>query len=811
MAAGKVAHHVGSTCRNLHGVAEDHRLPAAGSLVGECRGGELGAGAGPQGSDVGAAVAEALVELHADDRAGLGRAEPHADIDEPVVPVGENGRHFRWRKQAGQLRRRDRDVDAGSGRFEVDAVVDRARLDVVGAAGKRRERVAPILEAACTAPGGAAIRRHFDHGHQAAAAVGCRAADDNRLSRGVAAARCRRRHHADRCGMVGGLRGRHKARHQGGWLDAHFGEQVDHRLLDVRVGRRCLVVVVGIETPRPVDRACAEDEGAARRAIHGQGVGGGARTRRVAVVEQKRVHVNRRRRQVDQASRPRAVVEVGIPLIAKKVLLQRVDLSGLEIGHRRIAPEAEIGHVVWNGDGVETVGIDGEDGSRQPVLRLSGPEFGIAPCRRGVARIGIRVVPAFLVGHHRLVGRTSAVDARFPTHLPIDFVAAQEGEVDAGVARGLYVVALLRRPVLVVADRHEDLAVQQLRAGTVGVDAGDVVDVVAVLLEPADRRIFDGEDEVLRASREAAVTRDDRAVVADGARASGVAGRIDTAIEIVAAPPVIGLPGRVRSLESDVARRFVVAHDEGDHVGPARTVETGQLGDIDARYRIRRNIPGCRDRPVAGVDQLADRVEQRIGLDLRAGQRLVDGGDLAGAVAAIVAQTVDIDAIVGRVGVDLEVDPLAVIERKLDGEAFDRRIGGVDQPLAFRRALLLVFQHDRVGWAAQRGDAGAGTAGRGYVQILRVERRKTAADRRRVGRVVILQDTRRITRRLAVRCGRTANADRAYRAGAPRAGSACHRGTRRAPVRIPAGNRGDGRTVEYRGGRCVGRCAGALR
>ncbi len=42
---------------------------------------------------------------------------------------------------------------------------------------------------------------------------------------------------------------RHQAGHQRSGLDAHFGEQVHHRLLDVRIGWRRFVVVVGIEAP----------------------------------------------------------------------------------------------------------------------------------------------------------------------------------------------------------------------------------------------------------------------------------------------------------------------------------------------------------------------------------------------------------------------------------------------------------------------------------------------------------------------------------------------------------------------------------
>ena len=52
-------------------------------------------------------------------------------------------------------------------------------------------------------------------------------------------------------------------------------------------------------------------------------------------------------------------------------------------------------------------------------------------------------------------------------------------------------------PVLVVADRQEDLVVEDLGPATVGVDAGEVADVVAVALEPAHHRVLGVEERVL--------------------------------------------------------------------------------------------------------------------------------------------------------------------------------------------------------------------------------------------------------------------------------------------------------------------------
>ena len=64
---------------------------------------------------------------------------------------------------------------------------------------------------------------------------------------------------------------------------------------------------------------------------------------------------------------------------------------------------------------------------------------------------------------------------------------------------------------------------------------------------------------------------------------------------------------------------------------------------------------------------------------------LVDRRHLAGAVAAVVAEPVDVDAVVGRIGRDLEVDRLADIAADLGREALDVDVAvAVDAPFAYR-------------------------------------------------------------------------------------------------------------------------------
>ena len=91
------------------------------------------------------------------------------------------------------------------------------------------------------------------------------------------------------------------------------------------------------------------------------------------------------------------------------------------------------------------------------------------------------------------------------------------------------------------------------------------------------------------------------------------------------------------------------------------------------------------------------RVVQAGGLILGQARRRLDRGDLAGAVAPVVAHPVDVEAVVGRVGVHLEVDGLAVVDADVGGEPLDVRVArSVDVPFARRVPGLGVLADDRV-------------------------------------------------------------------------------------------------------------------
>src|SRR6185436_8792588 len=154
-------------------------------------------------------------------------------------------------------------------------------------------------------------------------------------------------------------------------------------------------------------------------------------------------------------------------------------------------------------------------------------EAGVAPgAGPGVRGIGVEALRAggerFLVGDQGAVAGVRSVDRRLVPRLPEHLVAAEERQVDAGVARALDVGALLSRPVLVVADREERLrrhrtgqADRRARAEAIGVDAGPVLGVVAVGFEPADHRVFAVEQPAALV----VIARVERTVVADLRRA----------------------------------------------------------------------------------------------------------------------------------------------------------------------------------------------------------------------------------------------------------------------------------------------------
>ena len=457
-----------------------------------------------------------------------------------------------------------------------------------------------------------------------------------------------------------------------------------------------------VEAPRPLHGAGAEHERRVRALrVHGvlpvqrERVRRGARAHVSAVVGNLLRNVDDRRRQPQEAARPRSFV----PFVAERVRCQRGRRAGRQRIESGVAPESERAHFGGNGDRVRAA-VDRPDRAGQCVFRPAAvgrrAEARVAP-RPGPLRrrIDLRVVERFLVADERST-RRDAVEAWLPARLPEHLVAAEEREVDAGVARRFDVRALIRRPVLVVADREVNpVPLDQRRAG-VGIDAGEVAHVVAVGFEPAEHRVFGVEQPALGI----VIACIERAVVADlhaAGRAAVIAAGVGlrpAAVEAHAAKAVVRLPCRIGGLEQQVRRARIVAHDERDVArAGAYAVGARQLREVDAR-RLAARIPRGRHRPVRAVDEARRRVRQAIGLRLRL--REVGCHDLPGTGTSVVAKSVDVHAEAGCVRLDLELDRLSGIDADAVGESLNRQvIGGREVQVGC--AGQTVLGDDRVG------------------------------------------------------------------------------------------------------------------
>ena len=119
---------------------------------------------------------------------------------------------------------------------------------------------------------------------------------------------------------------------------------------------------------------------------------------------------------------------------------------------------------------------------------------------------------------------------------------------------------------------------------------------------------------------------------------------------------------------------WVVAHDEGDVA--LVPVAPSKVGDVHARDGGRRDVPRCGDGPVPTVEQLSSQVADALRLLLRQRRARRDGCDLAGSESLVETHPVDVDGVRRRVRVDLEVDPLADVDRDVGREALDRVVAG---------------------------------------------------------------------------------------------------------------------------------------
>ena len=224
----------------------------------------------------------------------------------------------------------------------------------------------------------------------------------------------------------------------------------------------------GVQAPRPLDRSGAEDQRAARRA--GTASGCGSRSRPVRSCRSRAGSVastySGRRRQVDQPGRR------GIRCPGPRPTRSRACRPGsVAVWPGARSPPTCCARTAAcrtpAGTCIASLAVPLTMKS-VPVSAFSGLPPSAGGLKRGSrhvpvqvgGRVDLGVGVRLLVADQRPVRRARAVDARSPSGSSRRSRCREEREVHAGVARRLDVGALLVRPVLVVADGHEDLVVR---------------------------------------------------------------------------------------------------------------------------------------------------------------------------------------------------------------------------------------------------------------------------------------------------------------------------------------------------------------
>ena len=96
----------------------------------------------------------------------------------------------------------------------------------------------------------------------------------------------------------------------------------------------------------------------------------------------------------------------------------------------------------------------------------------------------------------------AGVETRCKLDIPVDWLPLRKARIDTRVCRSLYIGELRLRPIFVVADVDVSIGIEQQRGTGCGIDARDIADIVAVLLQPIDRSVLLAEQEILWAGRE---------------------------------------------------------------------------------------------------------------------------------------------------------------------------------------------------------------------------------------------------------------------------------------------------------------------
>ena len=140
-----------------------------------------------------------------------------------------------------------------------------------------------------------------------------------------------------------------------------------------------------------------------------------------------------------------------------------------------------------------------------------------------------------------------------------------------------------------MTDRQQDLVFKDFRAAAISVERGEVADVVAVGLQPADKRIFGLKKPVVCPKTVIRRTGQKRPVVTDfSSFLRGIAVvRVFYETEAIA---VISLPGGIGGLEQQVGTAGVIP-DNKYNMARTAGITPHQSGDINPGNGVRRNRP----------------------------------------------------------------------------------------------------------------------------------------------------------------------------------------------------------------------------
>lgn len=271
---------------------------------------------------------------------------------------------------------------------------------------------------------------------------------------------------------------------------------------------------------------------------------------------------------------------------------------------------------------------------------------------------------AFSAGEEPVVdpgGRGGELD------LPVHGVRGEEDERGAVVTGPLDGAAHGGRPVLVVAGEDQAAVAGGIDAAGVQVAGVGVGEVVAVALGPADEVVGVTDVQGQAGAGVGTVEGDgDRGVALAEQPSLLVPGVVEArARAAVLRVEVVGLPGDVGQQEQQIGR-VVVPHREGD----VRAVAVGGRQDrhVRADAPVRGDLEPPGQPPVVAGDGAVGC--QGRGLDDAGEPRT--GGDLGGAVAAVVPDAVHVDReLLRRVHGDVEVDGLTGRDGSGGGEPLD--------------------------------------------------------------------------------------------------------------------------------------------